>query len=68
MYLKSPAMLEKGSISLKKSSKTIEIVIKAPHFLTEASISLEMSSKSLGIFIKSSYQFKRRLHFSVNVF
>jgi hypothetical protein len=32
MYLKSLAILEKASISLKKSSKIIEIFIKAPHF------------------------------------
>jgi hypothetical protein len=55
MYLKSLAILEKALISLKKSSKIVEIAIKAPHFLNKASISLEMSSKSLLIFIKSSY-------------
>jgi hypothetical protein len=32
MYLKSLAILEKTSISLKKSSIIIEIFIKAPHF------------------------------------
>jgi hypothetical protein len=32
MYLKSLAILEKASISLKKSSKIIEIFIKAPLF------------------------------------
>jgi hypothetical protein len=32
MYLKNLAILEKASISLKKSSKIIEIFIKAPHF------------------------------------
>jgi hypothetical protein len=32
MYLKSLAFLETGPISLKKSSKIIEIFIKAPHF------------------------------------
>jgi hypothetical protein len=32
MYLKSLAILKKASISLKKSSKIIEIFIKAPYF------------------------------------
>jgi hypothetical protein len=32
MYLKSLVILEKASISLKKTSKIIEIFIKAPHF------------------------------------
>jgi hypothetical protein len=32
VYLKSFAILEKASISLKKSLKTIEIFIKAPYF------------------------------------
>jgi hypothetical protein len=32
MYLKSLAILEKASISQKKSSKIIDIFIKAPHF------------------------------------
>jgi hypothetical protein len=32
MYLKSPAILEKASNSMKKSSKIIETFIKAPHF------------------------------------
>jgi hypothetical protein len=32
MYLKSLAILEKASISLKMSSKIIEKFIKAPHF------------------------------------
>jgi hypothetical protein len=32
MYLKSLAILEKASISLKMSSKIIENFIKAPHF------------------------------------
>jgi hypothetical protein len=32
MYLKSFTIFEKASISLKKSSKIIEIFIKAPHF------------------------------------
>jgi hypothetical protein len=32
MYLKSLAILEKASISLKKSSKIIDICKKAPHF------------------------------------
>jgi hypothetical protein len=32
LYLKSLAILEKASISLKKSSKIIESFIKAPHF------------------------------------
>jgi hypothetical protein len=31
MRLKSLAILEKASISLKKSSKIVEIFIKAPH-------------------------------------
>jgi hypothetical protein len=58
MFLKilnSLAILEKASISLKKSSKIIDISIKAPHYQTKASISLEMSSKSLLIIIKSSF-------------
>jgi hypothetical protein len=32
MYFKSLAIIEKASISLKKSSKIIERFIKAPHF------------------------------------
>jgi hypothetical protein len=32
MYLKSLAILEKASISLKKSSKIFEIFIKTSHF------------------------------------
>jgi hypothetical protein len=32
MYLKRSAILEKASISLKKSSKIIEIFMRAPHF------------------------------------
>jgi hypothetical protein len=32
MCIKSLAILEKASISLKKSSKIIKIFIKAPHF------------------------------------
>jgi hypothetical protein len=55
MCLKSLAILEKGSISLTKSSKIVEIFIKALHFLTEAFMALEMSLKSLVIFIKASY-------------
>jgi hypothetical protein len=51
MYLKSLAILEKASISLKKYSKIIEIFIKAPPFFWEC----KMYSKSLGIFMKSSY-------------
>jgi hypothetical protein len=31
-YLKNLAILEKASISLKKSSKIVEIFIKAPYF------------------------------------
>jgi formylmethanofuran dehydrogenase subunit E len=50
---KSLAILEKASISRKKSSKIFEIFIKGSHFLTEAYISLEMSSKSLFILIKA---------------
>jgi hypothetical protein len=32
MYLNSLAILEKASISLKKSLKIVEIFMKAPHF------------------------------------
>jgi hypothetical protein len=32
MYFKSLAILEKASMSLKKSSKIIEIFVKASHF------------------------------------
>jgi hypothetical protein len=52
---KSLTILEKASISLKKSSKIVEIFIIASNFITLASISLEMSSKSLVFLIKSSY-------------
>jgi hypothetical protein len=52
MYLKNLAILEKASISLKKSSKIIEIFIKAPYYEIEASITLKMSSKSLVILEK----------------
>jgi hypothetical protein len=53
MYLKK-LVLENASISLKKSSKIVEIFMKAPHFQTEASIFREMSIKNLDIYIKSS--------------
>jgi hypothetical protein len=55
MHLKSLAILEKASISPKKSSQRIEIFIKASHFSTKDTIFVEMSSKSLVIFIKASY-------------
>jgi hypothetical protein len=44
MYLKSLVILQKASISQKKSAKIIEIFRKAPHFQIEAYITLEMSS------------------------
>jgi hypothetical protein len=56
MYLKSLAIFEKASISLKKASNIIEIFIKASQ---EVFISLGLSSKSLVIFIESSYSFKK---------
>jgi hypothetical protein len=68
MYLKSLAILEKASNSLKKSSKIIEILIKAPHFQIKASIFLELFSKILVMFINSSYQIKKSLRFSENIF
>jgi hypothetical protein len=54
MFLKSLAILEKASISLKKTSKIVEIQIKAPHF-SQAFICLDMPSKCLVFLIKSSY-------------
>jgi hypothetical protein len=55
MYLKCLLILENASISLKKSSKIIEIFIKSPYLQIEASIFfLEMSSKTHVIFEKVS--------------
>jgi hypothetical protein len=61
MHLKSLVIIEKASISLKKSSERIKIFIKASHFLTKPSIFLETSLKSLALIMKT-------LHFSEIVF